>query len=361
MNDSKPAMVGLVSNSYVRETYIAPDDLERLEEFAKFEWREFDESSDWDAPPDSDANTIKRLVEFAQGVDALIICHGAPRIGEAILSASKRLKFVGELEGDRFAQRIDVEACRASGVKVVDTTHGSSYPVSEWTLALMLLGLRNAGAHFRRMIRHETWGTDEQREKLPEFQFNEELTDKRVGMIGFGYIARKLVELLKPFNCDVLAYDPYIDRELGYAYDVTLTTLERTLSSSDVVVCLVPITPGTRKLLGWREFNMMKPGSVFVNVARGAVVDTDALIERLRRNDLIACLDVFDPEPMPADSPVRDMPNAFFSPHIAGTTIRSRRRFFEEMVKELRRFFSGDEVRHEITSRTTSNRSGIGL
>jgi phosphoglycerate dehydrogenase-like enzyme len=342
----------------VRESYISPADLARLEAFADFHWQEFNEPSSWDTPPETSPETRAQLVDFARGMDALIVCHGSPRIGDEVFSAVRRLIFLGELEGDRFAQRIDVTAARARAVRVVDTTHGSSYPVSEWALALMLIGLRNGGAHFRRLIAGEEWGTQEQRRTAPEFQMNEELTGKRVGLIGGGYIARRLIEFLRPFRTDVLVHDPYLSRDIAYAYGFTLTPLDNVLSQSDVVVCLAPITPSTRGLLGRYEFALLQPGTVFVNVSRGAVVQSEALIERLEAGDIVACLDVFDPEPVPVDSPVRRLPNVFLSPHIAGTTQRSRTRFFEEMVSELERHFAGHETLFDLTPRTMANRRG---
>lgn len=357
MSDARP-VVGLASNAAVRESYIDSADLARLEGFAEFRWQEFNEPSSWDEAPETSPEVRAQFVEFARGLDALVVCHGSPRIDSAVFSAARRLLFVGELEGDRFAQRIDVEAANTRGVRAIDTTHGSSYPVSEWALAMMLIGLRNAGAHFRKLISSKLWGTTEQRDTAPEFSMNEELTGKTVGLIGGGYIARRLIEFLKPFQTKVLVHDPYISTEVAYAYDFTLTSLDNVMAEPDVVVSLVPITPGTRGMLGPRELGLLKPGSVFVNVSRGAVVQTDALIERLSAGDIVACLDVFDPEPVPVDSPVRDMPNVFLSPHIAGTTERSRTRFFEEMVNELQRHFSGHQTLFDLTPVTLANRTG---
>jgi len=243
-------------------------------------------------------------------------------------------------------------------VRAVDTTHGSSYPVSEWALGLMLIGLRSAGAHFRRLIAGEEWGTPEQRDTATEFANNDELTGRTVGLIGAGYIGRRLIELLKPFRVEILAHDPYLSSELASSLGFTLTSLDKVLSVPDVVVCLVPLTPGTKGMIGKHEISRLKPGSVFVNVSRGAVVDSEALIERLEIDDITACLDVFDPEPIPVDSRIRDLPNVFLSPHIAGTTKRSRTRFFEEMVSELDRHFSGHETQHNLTAKTLANRRG---
>jgi phosphoglycerate dehydrogenase-like enzyme len=118
---------------------------------------------------------------------------------------------------------------------------------------------------------------------------------------------------------------------------------------ADVVFSLVPLTPGTTGMIGVKELGLLRPGSVFVNVSRGAVVDSDALVARLADGDVIACLDVFDPEPIPVDSPVIDLPNVFLSPHVAGVTEESRRRFFELMVSEIIRHLAGLEPLAKLT------------
>ena len=184
----------------------------------------------------------------------------------------------------------------------------------------MMIGLRNAGSHFRRMIAGEQpFAVAGSYFQDPGF-IHGDLTGKTVGLIGCGYIGRRLIQLLEPFHVRLLVFDPYLPREMADVYDMDFTSLEQVMSVPDVVVCLVPITPATRGMLGADEFSRLRPGAVFVNVSRGAVVRTDALIERLSRGDVVACLDVFDPEPVPADSPILRMPNVFVSPHIAGET-----------------------------------------
>jgi D-3-phosphoglycerate dehydrogenase len=358
--DTTKPVVGLASSAHIHDTYVAHVDRARLEVIAELRWQEFNEDSSWSEPIQSSAVVEDAFLDFARDLDALIVCHGSPRVTANLLDGAPRLKLVGELEGDRFAPRVDTEAARERNVRMIDTTHGSSYPVSEWALALMMIGLRNAGAHFRKLTTGEVWGTPQQRNSAPEFAMNEELTGQSVGLIGGGYIARRLIELLKPFRVNVYVHDPYISADLAYAYGFTLTSLDKLLSTSSVVVCLVPLTPGTRAMLGHRELSQLQPGSVFVNVSRGAVVDSEALLQRLAAGDVVACLDVFDPEPIPAGSPVRQMPNVFLSPHIAGTTPRSRTRFFEEMVDELERHFAGHQPLFEVTSQTLANRRGVG-
>ena len=357
MNTSRP-QIGLACNETSRREDAVPEEVARLEEFADFHYREFNEPTDWYSPPPPDPAAEAQLIEFASGLDGLIVCHGCPRITGDILDAAPRVKIVGELEGDRFAQRIDVEAAIARGVTAVDTTNGSSYGVAEWALAMGMIGLRNAGSLFRRLIAGEYLWEDHGQFRNDPGYLKSELTGRTVGLIGAGHIGRRLLELLQPFRVTAYVHDPYVPRELADVYDVTFTSLDNVLSLSEVVFCLAPHTPATEGMIGKREIGLMQPGTVFVNVSRGVIVDSEALIERLRRNDMIASLDVFDPEPIPVDSPIRELPNVFITPHVAGVNARGGARFFRLMVDEMRRHFSGHETRYDLLPRTLANRTG---
>jgi phosphoglycerate dehydrogenase-like enzyme len=341
--------IGLACNRATQARCLNEAVRARVEAVGEFVVATFDEPSSWDAPPPPNPDAEKKFIAFARDLDMVMLSHGAPRITGAMLDAAPRLRFIGELEGDRFARRIDVAAAAERGVKVVDTTHGSSYPVSEWALAMMLIGLRNAGSMFRRMIAGEII-TQEEKRADPGF-LRGELTGKRVGLIACGHIGRRLLELLQPFRCSVLVHDPHAPRMLADIFDLSLTSLDAVMAGSDVVVCLAPLTHETRGMIGARLLSLLRPGAVFVNVSRGAIVDSDALIARLRQGDVVACLDVFDPEPVPADSPVRTMANVFLTPHIAGVTADCGPRFVDLMVDEMRRFLDGHETRHDLRPR----------
>jgi phosphoglycerate dehydrogenase-like enzyme len=282
----------------------------------------------------------------------LIVCHGGPRITKPIFDAGKKLKVVGELEGDRFAGRIDVIAAKEAGVMVVDTTHSSSWPVSEWALALALIGLREH-ARFRDIIAGKKMSHDDYRTKPPA----RELTGKSVGIIGFGHIAWRLREFLTPFRNEIFAYDPFAPRELADALDVNFASLEKVMDC-DVVICLAPDTAKTRNMIAEKELAMLKPGAVFVNVSRGGCVDVPALIAKAAKEDAWFCLDAHNPEPIAVDSPLRGMRNVFLSPHIGGMTVEAQPRFFTLMVEELERWVDGAEPRAQITDRVVAGRSG---
>lgn len=337
----------------VRDSFWNPHALQRLERFADWHWLPCEGGGRTYFRAHDDPATSAQLREQIGAYDALVVCHGAPLIEAAILEAAPKLRFIGELEGDRFAGRIDLEAAWARGIRTVDVTNASSYPVAEWALGLILLSMRNAGAYYRLLIAGQT-----ARNRAMLSQIPGRLTGKRVGFIGCGHMGRLLRKLLRPFDVEIWVYDPYLPRELAEALDFTQTSLDNVFAQCQVVVCLAPITPKTRGLIGERELALLQSGAVFINVSRGAVVDSAALIARLKQGDIIAGLDVFDPEPIPPESEILQLPNAFFSPHIGGYAGGRYQPFLPLMVDELERFFQGHETHFDLTSRSLANRTG---
>ena len=339
----------LVCNQRIYDTYVAPEEVHRLEKFATLEWLPYEDDNNLD----KESRTAKFL-ESISNVDGLIISHGSPIINSEIMDAASKLKIIGELEDDRFANRVDLEAAWKRNICTVDTTNGSSYPVSEWALALILISLRNAGAQFRRVIAgHTNMDPD-------AFKYaGGLLVRKRVGLIGCGHMGRRLMRYLQPFETEIWVYDPYLPREMAESLGFLQTSLENILSKCQVIVCLAPLTPKTRGMIGKNELNRIPSGAVLVNVSRGAIINSEALIERLKRGDIIAGLDVFDPEPIPPDSEILHLPNVFITPHFAYFTGNQYRESFGLMVDELDRFFHDHETFFDLTSRSLANRRGI--
>ena len=209
MSDSARPQILLACNRRVRGQYLAPADVDRLEALADWDWFPCDGGGIYQANDDPAAKA--QLLERVGQIDGLIVCHGAPIIDAEIMEAAPRLRVIGELEGDRFASRIDLEAAWERGIRTLDTTNGSSYPVAEWALALILVALRNGGAHFRRIIAGET-AVD------PSLlQQGGSLNGKRVGLIGCGHMGRRLLKLLRPFEVDPWVFDPYLPPEMAEA------------------------------------------------------------------------------------------------------------------------------------------------
>jgi phosphoglycerate dehydrogenase-like enzyme len=163
---------------------------------------------------------------------------------------------------------------------------------------------------------------------------------------------------LRPFAVEAWVYDPYLAHDMAEALGFLQTSLDNLLAHCDVVVCTAPHTPRTQGMIGERELALLRPGTVFVNVSRGAVVDSVALVQRLKRGDILAGLDVFDPEPVPPESEILQLPNVFIAPHVGYFNGRSHPTFFALMVDELERFFCGHETYFDLTPLTRANRRG---
>lgn len=350
MSTPRPTIL-IACNENVRNNYLAPAQIARLEAFADWDWFPCEGGGIYDT--NRDVAVAEKLQQRLTAVDGLIVCHGSPTISAAMLGEAPKLRIIGELEGDRFASRIDLDAAWEQGVRTVDTTNASSYPVAEWALALILNATRNVGAQFRATISGEQgWHRDELH-RAPGT-----LAGKRVGIIGCGHMGRRLIELLQPFQVEIWVHDPYLPKEMAEALGFVQSSLTNIMEKCQVIVCMAPLTATTRGLLGKTEFGLMRPRSVFVNVSRGAVVDSNALVERLARGDVFAALDVFDPEPIPADHPILTLPNVFLSPHIGWYSGDPYPHFFQLMVDELERFFAGHETWFDLTPRSQANRRG---
>lgn len=178
------------------------------------------------------------------------------------------------------------------------------------------------------------------------------LFGQRVGLHGFGPVARELVGLLQPFHCAISVCAPDVDAETERRYGVrAVSTLETLFAENDVVIELAPLIPATTGIITEKLLRLIRPGGVFVNVGRGAVVDETALLRVAQEGKIRIGLDVFAVEPLPADSPFRGLPNVSLTPHIAGPTPDRRRDAGEFSVANLRAYAAGRPLQGLITER----------
>lgn len=195
--------------------------------------------------------------------------------------------------------------------------------VAEHCLLQILAALRQAAYHQISMHIHKAW--DDLPWNPQTCTGPRSLFGRRVGIHGFGYIAQALVKLLAPFDCQISAYAPHDPAEKFSAAGVTrAASLEALFSENEIVVELAPLIPETRGLVGWDLLNRLPDGGVFVNSGRGKVVDEAALARLAQERKVTLALDVYAVEPLPADSPLRGLPNVFLTPHIAGPTADRR-------------------------------------
>ena len=187
----------------------------------------------------------------------------------------------------------------------------NAVPVAEYALATILFSLKH-GWKLARMTRAGRRHPD--RNHVPGCY------GSTVGLISLGAIARKLLELLRPFDLNVLVYDPFVAEHDAAALDVELVSLDAIFQRCDVVSLHTPSFPETRGMVTGNHIAYMKPGATFINTARGELVREAEMIEVLSmRRDLQAVLDVTYPEPPAADSPLYTLENVVLTPHIAGS------------------------------------------
>lgn len=226
--------------------------------------------------------------------------------------------------------QIDHRAAAAFGIPVANCAGYNRDSVADWVIMGILTVIRY-GAQGDRIIRGGGWGAA---------ATGRELGAMTVGIVGLGNVGGAVATRLRAFGSPILYHD-IAPRSLPGARAVSL---EELLRSSDIVTVHVPLDRETRGLIGPREFATMRDGTVFVNASRGPVVDEAALIENLQNGHLrAAALDVFEYEPLPADSPLRELDNVFLTSHIGGNTEECRARALEFVGTNLRRVIAGLE------------------
>jgi phosphoglycerate dehydrogenase-like enzyme len=157
-----------------------------------------------------------------------------------------------------------------------------------------------------------------------------------------------VIELLKPYDVDILLYDPFVDEAGAAELGVIKVDLDELLTQSDVVSLHAPANKATYHMLNAKGLARMKDDALLINTGRGTLIDEQALIAELQKGRFFAFLDVTDPEPPALDSPLRSLPNVVVTPHIAGC-IENCNHMGELAVEELRRFFAGEPAVYQIT------------
>jgi phosphoglycerate dehydrogenase-like enzyme len=292
------------------------------------------------APPQT-KQSVREHLEVLNDAQVILSGWGAPLMDADFLSHAPNLKAVfygaGSLRG------IVTDAFWDRGIVVTSAYGANAVPVAEYTLAQILLSLKN-GWHFALNLK-----------QTHQYPPREEMHatgayGSTVGLISLGMVGRLVCEFLKPFNLNVLAYDPYATAVRAKELGVELCSLDDVFRRADVVSLHTPWLPETEGMITGAHLSSMKPNATFINTARGAVVREQEMIDVLqRRPDLFALLDVTYPEPPSPNSPLFSLPNVIVTPHIAGSVGKECQRQGRYMVEELIRYLRGDELLWGVT------------
>ncbi|GAA3804154.1 hydroxyacid dehydrogenase [Streptomyces phyllanthi] len=271
--------------------------------------------------------------------EVLITGWGCPHLGADVLDAAPRLRTVlhtggsvRSMIGDAFWER---------GLTISSAAWANALPVAEYTLAAILFAGKDAfGLRERFRVEHVYPAPD-------EYAAVGNL-GRRVGIIGASRVGRRVLELLRPFDLSVSLYDPYVDDAGAAALGAVPLPLDELLRTSDIVSVHAPEIPETYRMLSRERLALIPDGGVFINTSRGTLVDPDALTDELVGGRISAVLDVTEPEPLPAGSPLYRLPNVFLTPHIAGSLGNELARLGGTVVEELERRATGLPPAHGV-------------
>lgn len=288
-------------------------------------------------PPFSRAALPAHSAELAE-TEVLFSGWGAPQLDAAFLAAAPKLRAV--FYGAGSIRAMVTDAFWERGIAVTSAYAMNAIPVAEFTLGAIFLSLKHVW-HYA--LQTKQLGRFPERTAIPGAY------GTTVGLISLGTIGRLVREKLRPFDVQVIAYDPYLTPAAAEEFDVEAVGLDELFARADVVSLHTPWLRETEGLVTGRHFERMRPGATFINTARGAVVREDEMIAVLRRRpEIYAVLDVTYPEPPAPGSPLYTLPNVVLTPHIAGSVNGECRRMGQCMIEELDRWLAGEPLRYGI-------------
>jgi (S)-sulfolactate dehydrogenase len=257
--------------------------------------------------------TLLPLLERAQA----LIVRNRTRVDQTLLAAAPQLRAVGRLGVG--LDNIDLDACERRSIAVLPATGANAVSVAEYVVAALLVLRRGEVFRSNDRMLAGAWP----RQDL----VGREVAGMRLGLIGFGTIARMVAERARPLGMDIAAYDPYLaSDDAAWGQVRRAEDLPELLASCDAVSVHVPATEATHHLLDAASLALLPPDGLVINTSRGGIVDEVALGDALRASRLGgAALDVFETEPLDARAAARfhDVPNLVLTPHIAGVTLES--------------------------------------
>ena len=285
--------------------------------------------------PDERPPTPSELAEFIHGCDGVLTMI-TDAITPELLDREPQLRVVSNFAVGY--DNINVAAATARGVAVCNTPGVLTEATADAAFALLMAMARRIpeGIEYVKAGEWRYW--------LPMLLLGQDINGATIGIIGFGRIGQAVARRARGFGMRILYHSrtrrPEAERELG----ATFASLDELLREANFVTLHLPATPESRHLIGAREFGLMRRDAILINTARGAVVDTDAVVAALREGQIGgAALDVTDPEPLPAGHPLPDLPNAIVVPHTATSTVAVRNKMSEMASRNIVAILRGEE------------------
>ena len=280
----------------------------------------------------SEDEAATRLADF----DIVLSMRERTPLPASLINRLPRLRMLG-ITGHANAS-LDLAACTARGIVVCNTISEDTgeFAAAELALGLLLAAARGIPAADANM-RSGRW-----QQGLP---VGIGLAGKTMGIIGLGRLGSKMAQYCLALGMNILAWSQNLTAEQAHAAGATLVPKDELLSRSDAISIHIKLSPRSRGLIGAAELALMKPGAILINTSRGPIIDEAAVLAALQSRRIIAALDVFDHEPLPADHPLRHAPNTILVPHLGYGVEERWTEFYGQSVENALRFLAGDPVR----------------
>lgn len=277
-------------------------------------------------------------------IEFIVSGWGCPCLDEPLLDRMPKLRFVAHTGSA--VKPVISPSIWLRGIRISSAAAANARPVAEYALAAILWANKQVLA--AREFYRDTGRPQRYPWTAPDSPGN---CGPTIGIVGASRTGRHLMSLLSHFDMTVLLADPYADAAEWSDSTIRLVDRQELAALSDVVSLHAPLTEETRGMIDAAFLAGMKPGATLVNTGRGGLVDQDALIAALISGRIFAILDVTEPEPLPAGSPLLSLPNAFVTPHVAGAAGYETRRLVDLAISETLRFHLGEPLLHEVTQR----------
>lgn len=273
--------------------------------------------------------------------EILLTSWGAPRLDADLLDRMPRLRAVVHAAGS--VQGLVSDELWERGITVTSAADANAVPVAEYTFASIILAFKRAFVHVRTPAEVLGWGDLVGSPKYGS-------VGRTVGVVGFSRIGRRVVRMLRQLDdVHILVSDPFVSPEAVAEAGAELVPLDALLARVDVLSLHAPALPETHHMIGRAQLATLRDGATVINTARGWILDHDALFDECASGRLDAVLDVTEPDPLPADSPLRALPNVALTPHIAGSMGTEARRLADSALDDIETLLRGGVLSQVIT------------
>lgn len=287
----------------------------------------------------------KDVAERLATAEAVITTWDSPKFSDDLLRLAPDLRIIAHCGGEvksRFSRFL------FNKLTITNSADPMARATAEMGAAFLLYGARNID-FYRESLKVKS---NKVYEDLHLHGNDVALIGAEVAMIGFGRIGRSLVDLLRGFDLKWSVFDPYVSKAEAKKYSITLVPFEELIPCAKLLVLTAALTEETRGLLNRKVLAQLPDGALVVNIARGGLLDLNALVSEVRKRRLRCALDVTDPlEPLPVDHPIRTLAGAMVTPHIAASNKMVRHRIADVVLTDLENFFAGDGVQNRVTAK----------